>query len=79
MCFSSREVKDYLPHCPFGVAQRSLIVARLFGDESEITFWTIALHYLRNIKAEVHGKVGFILLSWHGAPWSQGKLMFVCL
>ncbi|XP_071090050.1 WD repeat-containing protein 11-like isoform X1 [Haliotis cracherodii] len=42
----------YLPYCQFGTAQRCLLTARLFGDESEIHFWTVALHYLRSTKAQ---------------------------
>lgn len=30
---------------------------RLFGDESEVNFWTVALHYLRSEKAEPMSKV----------------------
>jgi hypothetical protein len=56
--FAFRDLRDYLPRCQFGTAQRSLLTARLFGDENEIAFWTVALHYLRQIKA---------------APQSQGQ------
>ncbi|CAH1783668.1 unnamed protein product [Owenia fusiformis] len=51
------DVLDYLPHCQFGTAQRCLLVARLFGDESEMNFWTLALHYLRAEKADPSSKV----------------------
>ncbi|XP_064605109.1 WD repeat-containing protein 11-like [Liolophura sinensis] len=44
------ELSDYLPVCKFGTAHRCLLVARLFGDESETHFWTVALHYLRTNK-----------------------------
>ena len=30
---------------------------RLFGDEHELSFWTIALHYLRAEKADPNSKV----------------------
>jgi len=30
-----------------GTAERCLLTARLFGDESELAFWTVALHYIR--------------------------------
>ena len=30
---------------------------RLFGDELDTTFWTVALHYLRAEKASPHTKV----------------------
>ena len=46
------ELVAYLPSCRFGTAERCLLAARLFGDESEIRFWTIALHYLRAKKAQ---------------------------
>ncbi|XP_062608661.1 WD repeat-containing protein 11-like isoform X2 [Saccostrea cucullata] len=44
------EILDYLPHCRFGVAERCLILAKLFGDESDFLFWTVALYYLRAVK-----------------------------
>ena len=48
----SSELASYLPTCRFGTAERCLLTARLFGDESEVRFWTIALHYLRAEKAQ---------------------------
>jgi len=53
-------MKEYLPNCHFGTAQRCLYTARLFGDESEVQFWSIALHYLRAEKAEPGEKVSTI-------------------
>jgi len=41
------DLRVYLESCPFGTAERCLITARLFGDESELMFWTVALHYIR--------------------------------
>ncbi|CAG2205705.1 WDR11 [Mytilus edulis] len=41
-----RDLADYLPVCKFGVAERCLLVARLFGDESDVLFWTVAMNYL---------------------------------
>ncbi|XP_077991912.1 WD repeat-containing protein 11-like isoform X2 [Glandiceps talaboti] len=41
------EVRNFLPYCSNGVAQRCLLTARLFGDESESNFWTVAMYYLR--------------------------------
>ena len=41
------DLRLYLESCPFGTAERCLITARLFGDESELMFWTVALHYIR--------------------------------
>ncbi|XP_014675037.1 PREDICTED: WD repeat-containing protein 11-like [Priapulus caudatus] len=51
-----RDVRSYLPSCRFGVAERCLTVGRLFGDESEIYFWTVALYYLRAEKARPMSK-----------------------
>ncbi|GFO31567.1 WD repeat-containing protein 11 [Plakobranchus ocellatus] len=57
-----KELMDYLPQSKFGVAHRCLLVARLFGDESEVHFWTVALHYLRFFKVvgPVNDDSGFI-------------------
>ncbi|XP_078310578.1 WD repeat-containing protein 11-like [Crassostrea virginica] len=44
------DVLEYLPLCRFGVAERCLILSKLFGDESDFLFWTVALHYLRAAK-----------------------------
>lgn len=41
-----QELADYLPVCKYGVAERCLLVSRLFGDESDLLFWTVALYYL---------------------------------
>jgi len=41
------DLRVYLESCPFGTAERCLVTARLFGDESELAFWTVALHYIR--------------------------------
>ncbi|XP_059139612.1 WD repeat-containing protein 11-like [Physella acuta] len=48
-----KELADYLPFAKFGTAHRCLLIARLFGDESEVHFWTVALFYLRYFRA--HG------------------------
>ncbi|KAK2170890.1 hypothetical protein NP493_1127g02083 [Ridgeia piscesae] len=50
------DLKAYLPQCQFGTAQRCLLTARLFGDEMDVTFWTVAVHYLRAEKACPHTK-----------------------
>ncbi|KAH9489673.1 WD repeat-containing protein 11, partial [Bulinus truncatus] len=47
-----KELTDYLPIAKFGTAHRCLLTAKLFGDESEVHFWTVALHYLRSYKIE---------------------------
>ncbi|CAH2322762.1 WD repeat-containing 11 [Pelobates cultripes] len=43
----SNDVKDLLLDPEFTLLQRCLLVARLYGDESELHFWTIAAHYLQ--------------------------------
>ncbi|GLH00339.1 Uncharacterized protein GBIM_06748 [Gryllus bimaculatus] len=51
------EQLDYLQNCPLGTAERSLIAARLYGNQSEIDFWTVALYYLQTAELEAkHGK-----------------------
>jgi hypothetical protein len=40
-------LRKYMESCPSGTAERCLIAARLFGDESELIFWTVAEHYIR--------------------------------
>ncbi|XP_038045535.1 WD repeat-containing protein 11-like isoform X5 [Patiria miniata] len=49
-----QKIKNYLPICPYGTAQRCLLAAQLFGDEAETTFWTVALQYLKAEKARVN-------------------------
>ncbi|XP_022080580.1 WD repeat-containing protein 11-like isoform X4 [Acanthaster planci] len=49
-----QKMKDYLPVCPYGTAQRCLLAAQLFGDEAETTFWTVALQYLKAEKARLN-------------------------
>ncbi|GAB1607865.1 WD repeat-containing protein 11-like isoform X2 [Argonauta hians] len=44
------DLMTYLPSSKFGIAQRCLLVAKLFGDEAELHFWTVALHYIRSEK-----------------------------
>ena len=48
-----QDVKSFLPICPYGTAQRCLVTARLFGDESEVDFWTVALFYLKSEKTRL--------------------------
>ncbi|KAM8924117.1 WD repeat-containing protein 11 [Pelodytes ibericus] len=43
----SNDVKDLLLDPEFTLLQRCLLVARLYGDESELHFWTVAAHYLQ--------------------------------
>ncbi|XP_013774548.1 WD repeat-containing protein 11-like [Limulus polyphemus] len=41
------EIQEYLKHCPFGIAERCLLVARLIGDKEAYQFWKVAVHYLK--------------------------------
>ena len=41
------DFKEMLQKCKCGVAERCLITACLYGDESEMKFWTVALYYLK--------------------------------
>ncbi|XP_050396083.2 WD repeat-containing protein 11 [Patella vulgata] len=47
---------SYLPRTQFGTAERCLLIARIFGDESDLHFWTVALHYLRSEKYQPMSK-----------------------
>lgn len=50
------EQLQYLQCCPQGTAERSLIAAQLFGEQSEIDFWTVALYYLQASKLEARNR-----------------------
>nr|DBA15151.1 TPA: hypothetical protein GDO54_004399 [Pyxicephalus adspersus] len=43
----TNDVKDLLLDPDFTLTQRCLLVARLYGDESELHFWTVASYYLQ--------------------------------
>lgn len=45
------DVCERLNYCPLGTAERCTYVARLYGDESDVLFWNVALHYLEKEKA----------------------------
>lgn len=47
---------EYLKNTPLGTAERSLITAQLFGDVSEVDFWTVALYYLQVTKLETKNR-----------------------
>jgi len=49
------EVKCLLASDKLGTAQRCLLVASLFGDESAISFWMIATHFLKK-RTEIESK-----------------------
>uniref|UniRef100_A0A8C5SRR2 WD repeat-containing protein 11 n=1 Tax=Laticauda laticaudata TaxID=8630 RepID=A0A8C5SRR2_LATLA len=42
----SNDVKKLLLDPEFTLLQRCLLVSRMYGDESELHFWTVATHYL---------------------------------
>ncbi|XP_062436309.1 WD repeat-containing protein 11 isoform X1 [Rhea pennata] len=45
----SNDIKKLLLDPEFTLLQRCLLVARLYGDESELHFWTVAAHYLHSL------------------------------
>ncbi|XP_065883318.1 WD repeat-containing protein 11-like isoform X2 [Dysidea avara] len=47
------DMKDHLYNAPFGIPQRCLLTAMLFGDTVEIDFWTVALHCLSREQARM--------------------------
>ncbi|XP_048864245.1 WD repeat-containing protein 11 [Brienomyrus brachyistius] len=48
----SNDVKSVLQAPQLNVLQRCLLVSRLFGDESDLQFWTVAAHYLQTFSQE---------------------------
>ncbi|XP_065602451.1 WD repeat-containing protein 11 isoform X3 [Cyrtonyx montezumae] len=52
----SNDIKKLLLDPEFTLLQRCLLVARLYGDESELHFWTIAAHYLHSLSQEKPAK-----------------------
>uniref|UniRef100_A0A3B4YRE3 WD repeat-containing protein 11 n=1 Tax=Seriola lalandi dorsalis TaxID=1841481 RepID=A0A3B4YRE3_SERLL len=42
------DMKSVLQDPEFSLLQRCLLVSRLFGDESDLHFWTVASHYLQS-------------------------------
>ncbi|XP_066534821.1 WD repeat-containing protein 11 [Hoplias malabaricus] len=44
----SNDVKSVLQDPELSLLQRCLLVSRLFGDESDLQFWTVAAHYLQS-------------------------------
>uniref|UniRef100_A0A8C4XRQ6 WD repeat-containing protein 11 n=1 Tax=Falco tinnunculus TaxID=100819 RepID=A0A8C4XRQ6_FALTI len=53
---SCSDIKKLLLDPDFTLLQRCLLVARLYGDESELHFWTIAAHYLHSLSQEKPAK-----------------------
>ncbi|XP_073210300.1 WD repeat-containing protein 11 isoform X1 [Lepidochelys kempii] len=50
-CFCS-DVKKLVLDPEFTLLQRCLLIARLYGDESELHFWSVASHYLYSFSQE---------------------------
>ncbi|XP_037638184.1 WD repeat-containing protein 11 [Sebastes umbrosus] len=44
----SNDMKSVLQDPELSLLQRCLLVSRLFGDESDLHFWTVASHYLQS-------------------------------
>ncbi|XP_053189028.1 WD repeat-containing protein 11 [Scomber japonicus] len=44
----SNDMKSVLQDPELSLLQRCLLVSRLFGDESDLNFWTVASHYLQS-------------------------------
>ncbi|XP_033835522.1 WD repeat-containing protein 11 [Periophthalmus magnuspinnatus] len=44
----SNDMKSVLQDPELSLLQRCLLVSRLFGDESDLLFWTVASHYLQS-------------------------------
>ncbi|KAL7890450.1 hypothetical protein AOLI_G00027080 [Acnodon oligacanthus] len=44
----SNDIKSVLQDPELSLLQRCLLVSRLFGDESDLQFWTVAAHYLQS-------------------------------
>uniref|UniRef100_UPI003AACEAED WD repeat-containing protein 11 n=1 Tax=Centroberyx gerrardi TaxID=166262 RepID=UPI003AACEAED len=44
----SNDMKSVLQDPELSLLQRCLLVSRLFGDESDLQFWTVAAHYLQS-------------------------------
>ncbi|MEQ2290701.1 WD repeat-containing protein 11, partial [Ameca splendens] len=43
----SNDMKSVLQDPELSLLQRCLLISRLFGDESDLNFWTVASHYLQ--------------------------------
>lgn len=51
----SNDMKSVLQDPELSLLQRCLLVSRLFGDESDLHFWTVASHYLQSFaQARLH-------------------------
>ncbi|XP_067277435.1 WD repeat-containing protein 11 isoform X1 [Pseudorasbora parva] len=44
----SNDIKSVLQDPNLNLLQRCLLVSRLFGDESDLQFWTVASHYIQS-------------------------------
>ncbi|KAF6112264.1 WD repeat domain 11 [Phyllostomus discolor] len=54
----SNDVKSLLLDPEFTLLQRCLLVSRLYGDESELHFWTVAAHYLHSLSPSARVPAG---------------------
>lgn len=61
----SDDIKKLLLDPEFTLLQRCLLVSRLYGDESELHFWTVAAHYLHSLS---QAKSGDTVVTKDGAP-----------
>ncbi|CDQ80993.1 unnamed protein product [Oncorhynchus mykiss] len=50
----SNDMKSVLLDPELNLLQRCLLVSRLFGDESDLQFWTVAAHYLQSFAQARH-------------------------
>ncbi|XP_059982710.1 WD repeat-containing protein 11 isoform X3 [Lagenorhynchus albirostris] len=64
----SNDIKKLLLDPEFTLLQRCLLVSRLYGDESELHFWTVAAHYLHSLSQE---KAASTPAAKETAPWDK--------
>ncbi|KAK7148110.1 hypothetical protein R3I93_012434 [Phoxinus phoxinus] len=50
----SNDIKSVLQDPNLNLLQRCLLVSRLFGDESDLQFWTVAAHYIQSFSPSCH-------------------------
>ncbi|XP_072335440.1 WD repeat-containing protein 11 [Scyliorhinus torazame] len=68
----SYDIQCLLLDPDFEMLQRCSLVARLFGDESELQFWTVAAHYLYSFSK------GKELIQLNAAQESQASPLDIC-
>ncbi|XP_056326423.1 WD repeat-containing protein 11 [Danio aesculapii] len=52
----SNDIKSVLQDPNLSLLQRCLLVSRLFGDESDLQFWTVASHYIQAFAQSAQSK-----------------------